>query len=59
MQSMPILGYNVQISQISLDGQPANLILELTHQNLPTEHFRLDTDIEVEKYVLNIFYLSL
>ena len=47
--SVPILGYSVQVSQISIDNYPASLILELTHQNLPTEHFRLENEQCVEK----------
>lgn len=49
VSAVPILGYSVQISQISIDNQPANLILELRHANLPTEHFRLDNEQCVEK----------
>ena len=47
--SVPILGYSVQVSQVSIDNLPAKLILELTHQNLPTEHFRLESEQCVEK----------
>lgn len=59
MHSLPILGYNVQISQNSIDGQPANLILELTHQNLKTEHFRLESEQCVDKYVFKYFTILL
>lgn len=56
MQGLPVLGYTVQISEKALDGQPANLILLLTHQNLPDLHFRLETEQCVEKYVLFYFF---
>ena len=49
VSAVPILGYSVRISPTSIDNQPASLILELTHQNLPTEHFRLESEQCVEK----------
>ena len=50
-----LLGYTVQTSESSLDGQPANLILKITHQNSPDIYLRLETEQCVEKYV---FYFS-
>lgn len=47
--SVCILGYSVRVSPVPVENQPANRILELTHQNLPTEHFKLESEQCVEK----------
>lgn len=43
-ESLVILGYDVKISEISLDGYPSNLILELTHKNQPVVYLKLEDE---------------